>query len=519
MILGIGTCLLLLLTINSSIITGAKILLAPFILTSHVDEIQHIGEGLVANGHDVYMLLSRSYPTPLKDKINKLHIKIIQYHTPEKDMYSLTPAERDEMFDKLQSLFVLDSFREDVIRVGAVCRNLASDTKMFEELHLLKFDFVIVDAFLGGKCQVLIPHKLKVPFAALITGYEMWSVRNPALPSFVPMVCGAGYSEKMTFWERLDNLWTTVRWTVKPGVPNIESGFIQAYAPELSHMSFHDLASHASLWLIDTHIALDYPRPAMQTEVMIGGLTTKPAKPLPDDLNLFMTSARHGAIVVSFGSTAANLAPEIVEKLMDAFTKVKQHVIWRYPHNPPEGIPTHIKLLEWLPQNDLLGHQNTKLFITHCGANGQFEALYHGVPMIGFPLFAEQFYNAKRMEYKNYGIPLNSKQFTSEELVSTINEVITDEKYRKSVEMGSELYKDQPMDAMEKSTYWIEHVLKFGGSHLQSYAIHLTWYEYWMVDILLFVVLSSASIWWIFYRILRLVINRCTNSSNKVKTN
>ena len=34
------------------------------------------------------------------------------------------------------------------------------------------------------------------------------------------------------------------------------------------------------------------------------------------------------------------------------------------------------------------------------GDGGQFESLYHAVPMIGFPMFSDQFYNAKRMEYK-----------------------------------------------------------------------------------------------------------------------
>jgi UDP:flavonoid glycosyltransferase YjiC (YdhE family) len=58
------------------------------------------------------------------------------------------------------------------------------------------------------------------------------------------------------------------------------------------------------------------------------------------------------------------------------------------PHKIIFGVEKEMEnvlFLPWLPQNDLLGHPKTKLFITHCGKNGIFEALYHGIPMIGFP--------------------------------------------------------------------------------------------------------------------------------------
>ncbi len=51
------------------------------------------------------------------------------------------------------------------------------------------------------------------------------------------------------------------------------------------------------------------------------------------------------------------------------------------------AVPDHIKVgpnvktFDWLPQNDLLGHPKIKAFVSHMGANGGYEAAYHGVPI------------------------------------------------------------------------------------------------------------------------------------------
>jgi glucuronosyltransferase len=52
---------------------------------------------------------------------------------------------------------------------------------------------------------------------------------------------------------------------------------------------------------------------------------------------------------------------------------------------------------DWVPQRELLNHPKTRLFLTHCGANGVIEALYYGVAMLGFPQLDEQFHVAYRL--------------------------------------------------------------------------------------------------------------------------
>ncbi|XP_078149753.1 malvidin galactosylase UGT88C3-like [Carex rostrata] len=48
----------------------------------------------------------------------------------------------------------------------------------------------------------------------------------------------------------------------------------------------------------------------------------------------------------------------------------------------------------WAPQIDILSHQAIGGFVTHCGWNSILESLWFGVPMIPWPMYAEQHLNA-----------------------------------------------------------------------------------------------------------------------------
>jgi hypothetical protein len=64
----------------------------------------------------------------------------------------------------------------------------------------------------------------------------------------------------------------------------------------------------------------------------------------------------------------------------------------------------------WAPQILILGHPATGGIVTHCGWNSILESLSVGLPMVTWPMFAEQFYNEKLLvDVLKIGAPVGSK--------------------------------------------------------------------------------------------------------------
>ena len=88
------------------------------------------------------------------------------------------------------------------------------------------------------------------------------------------------------------------------------------------------------------------------------------------------------------------------------------------------SLSENVKLLSWLPQNDILAHHKTRLFIAHAGMNGILESTYHGVPMICSPFFGDQFLNAQMAQQGGFAEAIDLKTLSSQDFVELIYKVI-----------------------------------------------------------------------------------------------
>lgn len=70
------------------------------------------------------------------------------------------------------------------------------------------------------------------------------------------------------------------------------------------------------------------------------------------------------------------------------------------------------------------GHTRTRVFVTHGGTNGLYEAIHHAVPVVGIPLFGDQPDNLARLSRLGVAVVLDFNQMTSDQLTEALNAVI-----------------------------------------------------------------------------------------------
>nr|XP_010592475.1 UDP-glucuronosyltransferase 2B4-like isoform X5 [Loxodonta africana] len=250
----------------------------------------------------------------------------------------------------------------------------------------------------------------------------------------------------------------------------------------------------AEIWLVRNYWDFQFPRPFLPHFHFVGGLHCKPANPLPKEIEEFVeSSGKHGVVVFTLGSMVSNITEERANTIASALAQIPQKVLWRFDGKKPDTLRPNTRLYKWIPQNDLLGHPKTKAFITHGGANGIYEAIYHGIPMVGIPLFADQPDNIAHMKVKGAAVSLDMDTMTSIDLLNALKTVIYDPFYKENAMRLSAIHHDQPVKPLDLAAFWIEFVMRHkGAKHLRPAALSLTWYQYHSLDVIGFLLACVA---------------------------
>ncbi|KAM3868477.1 UDP-glucuronosyltransferase 3A1-like [Diretmus argenteus] len=474
------------------VLQSAKILTVCLIGGSHYLLLDEISHNFHQHGHQVRMLLQLG--TPVITGFSYAG-RADSYQTTTWSLGETYIKEYNGWFLEQQTEFLLgrDNFSNFLNFMGHLsyqCDRLLGDTKMMAFLQEEHYDIAVLDAF--NPCSFILARKLGVYYVAFYPGplNGPLSIGLPSPVSYVP-VFNSQLTDHMSLWGRAKNLLYSL---LSPmGQELVWSRFREVAERHLdsgSHpTALEELYQGAELWAFNTDFSLEFPQPLMPYTVLVGGLLNKPAKMLDQALELWISNyGEAGFIVVTLGSMVSSVSVDrLLVELTAGFSRVPQGVIWRYdPERWPSDLetPPNLRLVDWLPLNDLLGHPKARLFITHGGQNSLFQAVYHAVPVLGIPLFGDQFDNVVRAEAKGLGLTINPTHITRELLSSTIQKLIQDSRFKSSAMSLSRIHRSHPVPPGLRLVQWVEHILHSGGgAHLQPVSLSQPWYQRCLVDV------------------------------------
>ncbi|CAL8339790.1 unnamed protein product [Merluccius merluccius] len=370
----------------------------------------------------------------------------------------------------------------------AMLADILDQESLVRSLSEARYDLVLTDPAIAT--GVVLAKRLGLPVVLnvrwITSGDGQYAIA-PSPLSYVP-VPGSGFTDKMSFTERIRNVlfYGVVlfqeRVMVGPSYDAICAKYIQGGCDVVS------LIQEADIWLFRSDFVFDFPRPTMPNVVYIGGFQCWPGglDSLPPDLEDFVGGAgEHGVIIMTLGSLVDALPDDVTEEIAGVFAKMPQKVIWRHVGQRPSTLGNNTLMVDWMPQKDLLGHPQTRVFVAHGGTNGVQEAIYYGVPVLGIPLFFDQYDNLLRLQERGAGKIIPLAEVNGPSFEKGLQEVLHQDSYRHSMQRLSRLHRDQPIPPLDLAIFWTEYVMRHkGAAHLRTEAYRMPWYAYYSVDVL-----------------------------------
>ncbi|RXN28589.1 UDP-glucuronosyltransferase 2C1-like protein [Labeo rohita] len=493
---------------------------------SHWINLKIVLETLIDRGHDVTVLVPDGSLYMKAKKSDRFTYQPFNSSVDEQEMRNFIEEflyfsvyEMDEL-NLLQIQMKFYEFASKLQNMSiAYCDGVLRSPGLMDKLRNEKFDVVLSDPMYP--CSDIVAEELNVPLVftfrfSIAHAVERLCGQIPAPPSFVPGAMSK-LTDKMSFTERIINMlfylsqdaFSVFAWR------KFDNYYTEYFGRPTS---FCEMMGKADIWLIRTYWDFEFPRPFLPNFKYVGGLHCTPAKPLPEDMEEFVqSSGDDGIVVFTLGSLVDKMPKETSNKIASALAQIPQKVLWRYGGEKPDTLGENTRIYKWIPQNDLLGHPKTRAFITHGGTNGLYEAIYHAVPMVGIPLFADQPHNLVHMKAKGVAVSMdNIKTMQSQDLVDGLNAVINDPSYKENAMRLSRIHHDRPIKPLDEAVFWIEFVMRNkGAKHLRVEAHNLAWYQYHCLDVFAFLITVLTVVLYVVFKMCKFFIMRCCCRSKR----
>ncbi|KAF2361749.1 UDP-glucuronosyl/UDP-glucosyltransferase [Trinorchestia longiramus] len=377
--------------------------------------------------------------------------------------------------------------------IDAQCSTLLGDPRIFAALNSTGYTVAVVD-LISNECSLALARLLGLPVVGYwgfpLQGGEARRLGMPQTPSIVPaLMSELGYS--MTFLERVYNsIISAVDELIVIYHFSVTDYWIKKFHPHLPSSS--QLLTEMNKMMVSVSWHLDYPKLLPPHIYYIGCLTCTEGSSLDKELQEWVEgSGDAGVIIFSFGLTGfdSSVVPESFRRgALQALSRLQQRVVLHFDPAELPGLPNNVLARSVIPQQDLLAHPQTKLFVSHCGMNSVNEAVFHATPLLCVPNFADQGDITRRVLDRGFGLSLAKNDLTQETLYQKITEVISNFRYHTAVTQVSQAWRSE-QSGTDAAVHLILQTHRSGL--FQSYrppGAHLNTFQYYCIDVICFLI-------------------------------
>nr|UEN71105.1 UDP-glucosyltransferase 391B1 [Meteorus pulchricornis] len=387
-------------------------------------------------------------------------------------------------------------------------QRLLSSTQSSDKIDLIIMSVMYWDAL------YYLSDKFNAPLIGISSlsdlSYLTFKLGMPHASSYIPNNW-MGYSDQMSFLERLINIYGNLRILHEyyaTNLPMQEKILKKHFGDNVPPTD--QLSQRISMLFMNSHPYLSHARPTVPAILQIGGIRSeKMNTSLPKGLKKILDDATQGFIYFSLGTNVKSiqLSNHTLKTFNEVFSELPYQVVWKFESEDLEGKPDNVYISKWMPQHGILAHPNIKLFMYQGGLQSSEEAIDNGVPLLGIPVFGDQWYNVNILRVRGVAKTLDIFDADKAEIKETIQEMISNSSYRDNTIKLKELLHDRPQHPLKEAIWWVEHVIRHKGApHLRTRSRDLSWYTIEMVDVFGFFVLLIVVLFLVGWTLWRLAI-------------
>ncbi|KAJ8910830.1 hypothetical protein NQ315_015565 [Exocentrus adspersus] len=496
---------------------GARILASIFSPSySHQVTFRPLWKELAKRGHEIILLTTDPMEDPELTNVKEIDLKESYAVMDQYGASELVSNQQGKSYRELFSAYIFALSRTADWQLShPEVQQLIRNTSEHFDLLMVEMMFPTHLAFVD---------RFSVPFIGLCSLDAVPRVHK-SIGNFMHPIIYPDYlfpfTKNLTFVQRVISFIVTA-------ILDIHSYFMYSTEDETVTKHFgsnirplKEIEKDTSMLFINVNPIFHQLRPMGPNTIQIGGGThLRQAQPLPQDIEEFLDTAKTGVIYFSLGTNvkASLISDELRNVILNTFANLPYKILWKFEQDLP-GTPDNVKIMKWVPQQDLLQHPNVVLFITQCGLQSMEESIFNHVPMVGMPFYGDQSRNAKIMEENGLGLVVDRKNLIKDDFYRAIMEVINKPIYREKVEEIAILTNDVEMTGLEKAVWWTEYTIRTrGAKHLRNPMVDLPFYKVYLLDVLGFLLSIVLISLYVVRKIVKILLKvLCSKTHEKKK--